>query len=48
MKSVILTQEQKLEEAKKLTLMDDKFMSVALNDISACQNTVYDFKDCFS
>ncbi len=40
MKSVILTQEQKLKEAKKLTLMDDKFMSVALNDISACQHVL--------
>ncbi len=40
MKSVILTQEQKLKEAKKLTLMDDKFMSVALDDIAACQHVL--------
>ena len=38
--SRILEREKLIEEVKKLTLFDDVFMSVVLEDIPACQHVL--------
>lgn len=38
--SLINTREKRVEEARKLNLLSDTFMSVALDDVPACQHVL--------